>query len=111
MRFRPTRDMDGRQVFWPAFPPNQFEGQLDDAFQQRMSDVREALSLEDCRFYHTFRSASGDIIPGAWDLRGGENAYLGGIALAGKRVFELGPASGYLTFHMESQGASVVGFD
>jgi hypothetical protein len=28
--------------------------------------------------------------------------------MAGKRVLEIGPASGYLTFYMESQGAEVV---
>ncbi len=109
--FSPITDKDGRQVFWPAFPPDQFQGQLDDAFQRRLSDQRAALALDDCSFYHTFLHTNGQVLPGAWDLRGAEEEYLGRIDLAGKRVLELGPASGYLTFYMERQGAAVVGFD
>ena len=43
-----------------------------------------------------------------WDLRGSESDYLGHVKLAGKRVLEIGPATGYLSFWMESQGAEVV---
>lgn len=50
-------------------------------------------------------------VTGEWDLRGDEFAYLGGVALAGKRVLELGAASGFLTVHMERQGAEVVAYD
>ena len=46
-----------------------------------------------------------------WDLRGHEPAYLGGVDLAGKRVLELGPATGALTFYMERMGAEVVSFE
>lgn len=48
------------------------------------------------------------LVTGAWDLRAGVNEYLGGVALAGKRVLEIGPASGFLTFEMERRGAEVV---
>ena len=51
------------------------------------------------------------MLPGAWDLRGHETAYLGGVDVAGKRVLELGPATGYLTFYMERMGAEVVSFE
>ena len=51
------------------------------------------------------------MLPGAWDLRGHEPAYLGGVDVAGKRVLELGPATGYLTFYMERMGAEVVSFE
>ncbi len=51
------------------------------------------------------------MIDGAWDLPVSEDAYLGGVELVGKRVIEPGPASGYLTFHMERQGAEVVSFE
>jgi SAM-dependent methyltransferase len=98
-------------VFWPAFPPDQFLGQLDEAFQERMAESRHAITAEDCSFYHTFVLPDGSVIPGAWDLRGAEAAYLGDVALEGQRVLELGPSSGYLTFFMERQGAEVVGFD
>jgi hypothetical protein len=37
--------------------------------------------------------------------------YLGRVAFAGKRVLELGTASGFLCFTMERQGADVVAFD
>ena len=36
---------------------------------------------------------------------------MGGIALGGRRVLELGPASGYLTFWIEHSGAEVVGLE
>lgn len=70
---------------------------------------RHIASATSCDFYHAMD------IPGLgvtehpqWDLRGTESAYLGGVELAGKRVLEIGPASGFLTFYMESQGAEVV---
>ncbi len=45
---------------------------------------------------------------GKFDLRGGEDDYLGDIPLDGCRVLEIGPASGFLTLYMEAKGASVV---
>jgi 2-polyprenyl-3-methyl-5-hydroxy-6-metoxy-1,4-benzoquinol methylase len=50
-------------------------------------------------------------IAGQWDLRGCEHQYLGDVAFAGKRVLEVGTASGHLCFWMERQGADVVAFD
>lgn len=44
---------------------------------------------------------------GPWDLRQEVDNYLGRVELAGKCVLELGPASGFLTFHMENLGARV----
>src|SRR5262249_36621471 len=37
--------------------------------------------------------------------------YLGGVSFAGKRVLDVGTASGCLSFHMEREGAEVVSFD
>ena len=69
----------------------------------------------DCDFYHAFTFPDGSEQPGAWDLRGGEHDYLGHIDLAGRRVLELGPASGHLSVTMTAAGAEVVcleaGFD
>jgi O-methyltransferase len=76
-----------------------------------MGERRAGARREDCEWYHTFELTDGSVIRGAWDLRGGETAYLGGVDLAGKRVFEPGPASGYLSFWMERQGAEVVSFE
>ena len=45
---------------------------------------------------------------GLCDLRDGVDEYLGHFVFAGKRVLEIGPASGFLTFEMEKRGARVV---
>jgi hypothetical protein len=51
------------------------------------------------------------IVQGEWDLRGREAAYLGNVNLSGKRVLEVGTASGHLCFTMEKMGASVIAYD
>jgi len=51
------------------------------------------------------------VVEGKWDLRGREDQYLGGVNFKGKRVLELGTASGCLCFYMESEGAEVVAHD
>ena len=50
-------------------------------------------------------------VHGEWDLRGREASYLGNISLQGKRVLEVGTASGHLCFTMERMGAEVVAYD
>jgi SAM-dependent methyltransferase len=69
---------------------------------------RQVAGLDDCRFYHTMELPGVGLIPGNWDLRAGVDDYLGRVSLAGKRVMEIGPASGFLTFEMEKRGAQVV---
>jgi O-methyltransferase len=49
-------------------------------------------------------------VEGPWDLCD-VDAYLGHIELKGKRVLEIGPASGFLTFTMERRGATVVSLE
>jgi O-methyltransferase len=61
-----------------------------------------------CDFYHVVELPSGELAAGQWDLRATADDYLGGVDVAGKRVLEIGPASGFLSFHMERRGASVV---
>jgi hypothetical protein len=51
------------------------------------------------------------LVNGEWDLRKGVREYLGGVDFKGKRVLELGTASGFICFHMEHQGAEVVAYD
>ncbi|HEY2180654.1 MAG TPA: class I SAM-dependent methyltransferase [Solirubrobacteraceae bacterium] len=63
---------------------------------------------DDCYFYHVMDVPGHDAVGGQFDLRGREDEYLGNIELAGTRVLEIGPASGFLSFHMESKGARVV---
>jgi SAM-dependent methyltransferase len=95
----------------PSYPPRDYLGQLDPAFQEAQSKRREGADLDDLVWYHTVELPDGRVLPGAWDLRGHEAAYLGGVEVSGIRVLELGPATGYLTYYMERQGAEVVVFE
>ncbi|HUY86374.1 MAG TPA: class I SAM-dependent methyltransferase [Acidimicrobiales bacterium] len=99
------------RLFWPQPPPQGYLGQLDPIFQARIQAERSSVARDDCDFYHSVRLANGELIEGAWDLRGREDPYLGVTDFDRKRVLEFGPATGHLTFHMEAQGAEVVGFD
>ena len=67
--------------------------------------------VSDCYFYHTMDVPGHGHVEGEWDLRGKEYRYLGGIPLEGKRVLEVGTASGFLCFYMERQGAEVIAYD
>jgi hypothetical protein len=67
------------------------------------------ISIEDCFFYHTMPIPGIGLVQGQWDLRAMVQEYLGNVNFSGKRVFEIGPASGFLTFYMESLGAEVIG--
>lgn len=64
--------------------------------------------VESCHFYHTMSVPGERVVFGEFDLRGKEDVYLGHVSLAARRVLEIGPANGSLTFHMESRGATVV---
>jgi len=72
---------------------------------------RSVADASDCYFYHTIEVPGCGLIEGEWDLRAGIRDYLGRVAFSGKRVLELGTASGFVCFHMEREGADVVGFD
>lgn len=61
---------------------------------------------EDCRFYHSYTLADGEVV-GDWDLRPAVSQYLGEVDFKGRSVLEIGPASGFLSFHMEAAGAQV----
>ena len=107
----PPAGVRARGPLLPSYPPRDYLGQLDPAFQASLSKRREGADLSDFVWYHAFELPDGRVLPGAWDLRGHETAYLGGVDIAGKRVLELGPATGYLTFYMERMGAEVVSFE
>jgi hypothetical protein len=78
--------------------------------RQRMKP-KEEKALEDCYFYHSLDIPGYGYVKGEWDLRGGEDDYLGHTNIQGKSVLEFGPASGGLTFHMERMGADVTGYE
>ena len=72
---------------------------------------RDISSPDECYFYHTMDIPGHGTVEGEWDLRGSLEPYLGNFDFAGKRVLDVGAASGILSFHMERQGAEVVSFD
>ncbi len=80
---------------------------LEPAFAQPV----RGLALADCYFYHATAIPGHGTVPGEWDLAAGVNDYLGHAPLAGKRVLDVGAATGFLTFHMEKAGADVVSYD
>jgi hypothetical protein len=77
----------------------------------RRVEAQRGLAVGDCDFYHTVDVPGHGIVEGQWDLRGAEAAYLGGIALEGRSVLEIGPATGHLGFWMERQGAALTVLD
>lgn len=96
---------------WPQFGPPHHLGQLEDGFQAALGRERTPSSRASCAFYHTTDLGEEGVVEGPWDLRGREDAYLGHVDFAGKRVLELGPSTGHLTFFMEGRGAEVVCLD
>ena len=108
---RPADTPAPRMPLLPSYPPRDYLGQLHPEFQASQSKRHEGADLSDFVWYHAFELPDGRVLPGAWDLRGHERDYLGGVDVAGKRVLELGPATGYLTFYMERMGAEVVSFE
>ena len=71
----------------------------------------QALSLADCYFYHTTAIAGQGTAKGEWDLAPGIDAYLGRVSFAGKTVLDVGAATGFLSFHIEKAGGTVISYD
>lgn len=69
------------------------------------------VSPTECEFYHTTDIPGVGVVEGQWDLREGLDEYLGGYDFSGKRVLEIGPATGFLTFHIEKTAREVVAVD
>ena len=67
--------------------------------------------IEICHFYHHMDLPEVGEVGIGWDLRKTVDAYLGNLDFRGKRVLDVGTASGFLTFAMEERGAEVVSFD
>jgi len=65
----------------------------------------------ECYFYHQIDILGYGQVNGDWDLRDCIKPYLGNYDFKGKKVLDVGAASGFLTFSMENQGAEVVSFD
>jgi len=71
---------------------------------------KPAPALDDCMFYHVVDLPTGTT-EGQWDLRPTVDRYLGDFDFKGKSVLEIGPASGFLSFHMEKAGAAVTALE
>ncbi len=67
--------------------------------------------LESCYFYHSIDLPGFGLQVGHWDLRDSIDAYLGHQPLRGRRVVDVGAASGYVSLEMERRGAEVISFD
>jgi hypothetical protein len=78
---------------------------------QRIAIDDVPIHRNDCFFYHTVDLPGYGVIEGEWDLRGCEDTYLGPADFSGKTVFDVGPATGYLTFEMMRRGAQVVALE
>jgi SAM-dependent methyltransferase len=84
---------------------------MSDDTNELYARARDVTDPADCYFYHTTDIPGFGTVHGEWDLRPKIDAYLGGFSFRGKRVLDIGAASGFLSFHMERQGADVVSYD
>lgn len=75
------------------------------------SDFTSEINPNDYYFYHTINLPGLGQMDGEWDLRATADDYLGNVNLTNKRVLEMGAANGFISFYMESKGASVVSYD
>ena len=66
--------------------------------------------IASCCWYHSLDLPEGTV-RGQWDLRGRFSHYVGHVPLGGRRVLDIGTASGFLTWEAEKRGAEVVSFD
>ncbi|MGD8804568.1 MAG: hypothetical protein PVH65_01870 [Chloroflexota bacterium] len=79
--------------------------------QEIFAKPRVVTSLDECVFYHSMDIPGYGLAEGMWDLRPNVAKYLVVKDLKDKRALDVGTASGYLSFYMESQGAEVISFD
>jgi O-methyltransferase len=87
------------------------KGPIVTEFEMLVAAPRQFDGPESCDFYHTMDIPGAGLVQGIWDLRGYVDDYLGRMSFAGKRVLEIGPASGFLTVEMEKRGANVVAIE
>lgn len=74
------------------------------------AEPRTVTDPSKCYFYHKIDLPTGTV-GGDWDHRDDIENYLGRFNYAGKRVLDMGTATGLLSFEMEKRGAEVVSFD
>jgi SAM-dependent methyltransferase len=72
---------------------------------------RHVESIDTCHFYHAMDLPGIGVVGGEWDLRPGIGDYLGDVDVHGRRVLDVGAASGFVSFELERRGAEVVAYD
>lgn len=92
-------------------PRPRYAGQLDPQFQLALTQRYWSVAQADCDFLQTLQLADGNVVPGAWDLRGHEDAYLGNFPLWDKRVLQYGPASGWISAHVAARARELIVLD
>lgn len=65
----------------------------------------------ECFFYHAMQLPDSGRVGGEWDLLPYFEEYVGGVALAGRSLLDIGTASGLVGFEAERRGARVIAFD
>ena len=84
---------------------------MNKTFQEIYSKPKENLKISDCNFYHTMDIPDIGVVEGQWDLRNNTHKILGNVDFHGKRVLDIGTASGFNCFYMEKMGADVIAYD
>ena len=74
-------------------------------------EPRVVRDIGGCYFYHRMELPGVGLVGGQWDLRPTIDGCLAGFPFAGRRVLDVGAASGFPSFEMERRGADVVSFD
>lgn len=92
-------------------PRPRYTSQLDPQFQLALARRYWSIAQADCEFPQTLQFADGSVVPGVWDLRGHEDAYLGNFPLWGKRILQYGPGSGWIAAHVAARARDLVLLD
>jgi SAM-dependent methyltransferase len=68
-------------------------------------------SKNSCYFYHTITFPDGEIVSGTWDIRGNFSGYIGNYPINGKKILDIGTASGFIAFSAEAAGGIVTALE
>ena len=71
----------------------------------------ENISLEDCEWYHIMEIPGVGLTKGVFDVREDIDNIFGNLDYKDKKVLNLGPSTGYLSFEAERRGADVTSID
>jgi hypothetical protein len=71
----------------------------------------ENISLKDCEWYHIMEIPGIGLTEGVFDVREDIGNIFGNLDLKNKKVLNVGPSTGYLSFEAERRGADVTSVD